>query len=327
MRPLTLFIVKKSYHYEGEQQVSSGLRTSARFIVDMLCAQGYNAKLVEAIDGNSIDRLVAENGPSRVVIEAIWVTPQKMAELQRLWPDVSWTVRVHSEIAFLSNEGNAIAWLAAYVNQGIEVAFNSEQAGEDFSFVFGVGYLPNYYPRRNPRVKSPASGTVNVGCFGAIRPLKNQLIQAFAAIAYADKNEKNLVFHVNGSRIEQSGSSNLRNIEALFSASGHTLVLHPWMRHEDFLRLVAVMDICMAVSLSETFCITAADAVSLSVPLVGSKAISWLPSESQAPVDSVAGIAETMEGITSHHAVERNLHALDKFSKKSVLAWRDWVKS
>jgi hypothetical protein len=163
-----------------------------------------------------------------------------------------------------------------------------------------------------------------VGCFGAIRPLKNQLIQAFAAIRFAQRKKKKLVFHMNGSRIEQNGSSNLKNIQALFAATGETLELHPWMEHEEFLELVASMDICLQVSLSESFNITSADAVSMGVPLVGSEAISWLPERSQADVNSAESICEAM-GREGAITVTMNHYALKSYLAHTVKAWNRWV--
>ena len=323
MPSLTLFIFKKFHDYNGPRPVSNGLRVSCLLIVEMLMEQGFNVAAAEAIDGNSIDALVAKFRPKRVVIEAIWVTPEKMAELQKLWPHVEWTVRVHSEIPFLSNEGCAIERIAAYRKQGIEIAFNSFQTVEDFNVFLRSSYLPNYYPPRQLRPPVRPSRTLNIGCFGAIRPLKNQLIQAFAAISYAEQAKKKLNFHMNGSRIEQSGSSNLKNIQALFDAAGQTLILHPWMDHHDFMKLLETMDMCMAVSLSESFCITAADAVSIGVPLVASAALEWIPSQSQAPVNSVDGIVAKMKRANCH--VKRNKKALESFSKHSICTWKKWM--
>jgi hypothetical protein len=322
--PLTLFIIKKFYDYGGDRQVSNGVRTSVLLVVNMLLAEGHRAKLVEAIDGNCIDRLVAENKPSRVVIEAIWVTPDKMAQLQRLWPNVAWTVRVHSELPFLAQEGMAIRWLFAYRKQGVDVAFNSLQTREDFLGSLCVGYLPNYYPMRKPRALTPSSDTLNVGCFGAIRPLKNQLIQAFAAVRYAQKHGKNLVFHMNGTRIEQQGSNNLKNIAALLEATGYKLELHPWLSHEDFLELVAEMDIVLQVSLNESFCIVASDAVSVGVPLIGSDTIDWLPKRSRAKVDSVGSIVAAMDR-ADETTVIMNQESLGRYLEATVERWNEWL--
>lgn len=295
------------------------------FVVDLLLREGFRAKLVEAIDGNCIDRLVTENRPQKVILEAIWVTPHKIAELKRLHPNIQWTVRVHSELPFLANEGMAVKWIAAYLKMGVEVAFNSPRTVDDFKVLAETSYLPNYYFLRHPRhMKPERDAVIDVGCFGAIRPLKNQLIQAFAAIRYAQKKGKKLFFHMNGTRIEQSGTNNLISIKAILEATGNELVLHPWLPHDEFLELVASMDICLQVSLSETFNIVSADAVSMGVPLVGSDQIPWLPERSQAKADSAESIAEAM-GREGAITVILNHMALRSYLDKTERIWAEWA--
>jgi glycosyltransferase involved in cell wall biosynthesis len=323
--PLILFIVKPFHDYDGKHYVSYGLQNSARFVVEMLKAEGHRAKLVEAVDGNSIDALVTKHNPTRVVLEAIWVTPAKMRQLQKLHPKIRWTVRVHSETPFLANEGSAVGWIAEYLSQGISVGFNSLSTALDFD-VFGTcTYLPNYYPLRKPRKCKPSAEVLDVGCFGAIRPMKNQLIQAIAAVKFARKEGKRLVLHMNGSRKEQGGDNNLKNIEALIAATGQTLVIHKWIDHDEFLELVAEMNICLQVSLSESFNITSADAASMGVPLVGSSAISWLPHRSRAQVHSADNIAELM-GRANAATVAVNYDALETYLRSSVEAWKRWIE-
>jgi hypothetical protein len=323
---LILFIIKKFYDCGGDRQISNGVRNSVLFVVNMLLAEGHRAKMVEAIDGNSIDALIAKNRPDRVVIEALWVTPAKMAELRKLWPKVKWVIRVHSETPFLAQEGCAVGWIADYLKQGIQVSFNSTKTVDDFTALGPVVHLPNYYPLRKPRVAKVPSDTLDIGCFGAIRPLKNQLIQAFAAVRYAQSRNLKLVFHMNGSRIEQNGSNNLKNIQSLLTATGQTLELHPWMEHEEFLELIASMDICLQVSLSESFNIVSADAVSMGVPLIGSDAISWLPKRSRAKVDSSDSIVSAMER-ADKTAVIMNHAALTEYLEYAVEVWNGWIKS
>lgn len=324
--PLTLVIIKKCYAYDGHKCISNGLKTSAQFVVNLLLHEGYRAKLVEAVDGNSIDALVTQYAPARVVLEAIWVTPAKMAHLQKLHPKVRWTVRIHSETPFLAQEGMAVDWIASYVRLGIEVAFNSPYTAADFAIVGKATYLPNYYPLRKPRSRKAHSGRLDVGCFGAVRPLKNQLIQAMAAIEFAKKAGLSLHFHMNGSRIEQDGSNNLKNIRALFAVVGkpYKLVLHDWMGHEDFLELIAEMDICLQVSLTESFNITSADAVSMGVPLIGSPAIRWLPARSQASTDNAADIVRAM-GHADQSMVLMNHAALTSYLATATGIWLDWI--
>ena len=325
--PVYLFIHKQSGSYATTEAPSSGVRSSVSFVVDMLQQHGINAVLAEAVDGNSIDALVTKYRPRRVVLEALWVTPEKLAELLRLHPEVrQWTVRAHSEIPFLAQEGCAVDWLTRIGRLGVEVAFNSAQTVEDWRVLDHATYLPNYYPLRAPSTAASNGSDYHVGCFGAIRPLKNQLIQALAAVKFARYLNCPLVFHMNGSRIEQFGQSNLKNIQAAISFAGAKLELHPWLPHTEFLELVASMDICMAVSLSESYCIVAADAVSMGVPLVGSAAISWLPKRSRARVDSVDDIFNAMDRADDTTTVHMNHEALESYLETAVSTWMQWVK-
>ena len=250
-----------------------------------------------------------------------------MQELVAANIGVRWTVRVHSELPFLANEGMAIGWLAEYAKLGVEIAFNSAQTVSDYSVVGRSAYLPNYYPLGEKRKNTPPDSILNIGCFGSIRPLKNQLIQAVAAIAYARRMGKQLRFHMNGARVEQMGSNNLKNIKALFFGCrpGEYLVLHPWLSHEAFMAMVAQMDICMQVSLSESFNIVAADAVSQEVPLVGSPAISWLPRQSQADPASAGDIEEKLAS-AGYFNTRRNYQALESYLERSTTAWLKWVR-
>jgi hypothetical protein len=98
-----------------------------------------------------------------------------------------------------------------------------------------------------------------------------------AAIEFAEQIGKTLRFHINGTRIEQSGDNALRNIQALFEHSEHDLIEHKWYKHAEFLEAASKMDIGMQVSFSESFNIVTADFVTAKVPIVASDDISWMP--------------------------------------------------
>ena len=288
----------------AKKELSSGLLNSARFIVDMLKEANIDVELVQVVDNNGIDREVTRYKPTHVIIEALWVVPSKFEVLQRLHPSVQWIVRGHSEIPFLAQEGVAINWITQYVHyKNVKFAANSEKSVRDIRAIVRAAnptwsytqvadkvlYFPNYYPytTKVPSVKKTESEFVDIACFGAIRPLKNQLIQAVAAIEYASLKGKTLRFHTNATRVETQGESVLRNLEALFEATPHQLIKHPWMPHGEFLLLLKQMDIALQVSFSETFNIVAADCVVSGLPIVVSPEISWATSWCQAePTDS-----------------------------------------
>lgn len=288
-----LFILKKRTepYFSGDcgndygYTKSPGLKNSARLVSEMLNRNGIESKIVDVIDNNSIDKEVTLYKPTHVIIEALWVTPEKFDVLQKLHKNVKWIVRIHSKLAFLSNEGVAIGWLYKYLDyKNVYIAFNSHEMTNIFISLFAnkkkILYLPNYYPATfDDRYWTQPKNTIKIGCFGAIRPLKNQLIQAIAAIEYAKKTNKNLEFHINSSRIEGfSAKGIIKNIRSVFSALDQNkfkLVEHSWLENEKFIDVLRKMDILLQVSYSETFNIVAADAVSNGIPIVVSKEISW----------------------------------------------------
>ena len=290
------------------KHLASGLTISVDFVIQMLEEMGVQCKAVQVPDNNDIDREVHRYKPTHVIIEALWVVPEKFEVLHQLHPHVKWIVRIHSEIPFLSNEGIAIDWItraAGYMD--VVIAANSHNAKEDIHHILKSVYpgwtahemkkkvicLPNYYSLvamedlvaamnlapeptciRDLEFWNDDGVVLNAACFGSIRPLKNNLIQAVAAIRYAESEGATLHFHINGERVE-GGSNVVRNLRALFLETKHVLVEHPWMDHNLFLRLLSWMDVSLCVSFSETFCIVAGDSVAAGVPTVVSTQVAW----------------------------------------------------
>ena len=292
-----LFILKRRQDYDPDKHspkgLSTGLFNSASFMDQMLNDAGVDSVMEVAIDNNCIDRLVRTHNPTHVIIEALWVVPSKFAVLTNLHPTVTWIIRLHSEMPFIASEGMAIDWIGDYAAvPSIVIGVNAPRMLDEIRTYLRIKqgltaaetdrkvvYLPNYYPqsyktKRFNRRKSH----VDVGCFGAVRPLKNHLLQAFAAINFADKIGKSLRFHINSGRIEMKGDPVMNNLRGLFqqlAGTGHEMVEHEWRPRSEFLELCAEMDIGLQVSFSETFNIVGADIISQGVPLVGSDEIPW----------------------------------------------------
>lgn len=296
---------------------SSGLGNSVRFIVDMLNASGVEAKQVEVIDNNSIDKEVYAYQPTHVFIEALWVVPEKFDVLKKLHPDVHWIVRTHSAAPFLALEGIAFEWIKGYLARGVEVNSNSEPAQHELEMVARqfsapgqlVTYLPNFYPVPETVPPHKPNATMNIGCFGAIRVMKNQLAQAVAAVSFAARERLRLNFYINATRPEGPGANPiLKNLFALFDGSPNKrLISIPWLPHAAFLKVVAKMDMTMQVSLSETFNITAADAVASGIPTIVSPQIDWLGTYAQADPGDTQSMIHAL-----HHAWHANRHARNR---------------
>lgn len=353
--PRILFILKLRHDsggcYAGGDGLSSGLYNSARMVVRMLTAAGVPAGLVQVVDNNSIDREVSQYRPDIVVIEGLWVVPEKFGVLIPLHPKVKWIIRIHSEIPFLAMEGVAMDWIARYLIEGVDpirkqriiVACNSLRSYRDIRAYldaiagsYGAGnvcYLPNYYPMTAPWWKAhdrDRSDPFRVGCFGAIRPLKNQLAQALAAIEFARRIRRKLRFYVTMRDCEQGGDQVLKNLRALFFHTGNELVERPWLAHDEFLGILDLVDVGMACSLSESFCIVAADMVNAGVPVVVSPEIRWASHFAKADPTNTASMVGTLSTVLDPFfgafIRQRNRTGLGTYSEQSRQTWLEFLR-
>jgi len=341
-RPKVLFILKLRQQYGQDTKLlkSAGLLNSARFVHELLQKNGYSSKLVQVVDNNAIDREVKLYKADIVIIEALWVVPEKFDILQKMHPRVKWIVRLHSEIPFLANEGIALEWINEYVTKkNVFVSANSEVTHHDLVSYFKKSvrgdfsnklvFLPNYYPVGNRTTPAELfwdiGETINIGCFGAIRPMKNHLIQAVAAIQFADENQLNLKFHINAGRVEQRGDVVLKNLRALFANSKHELVEHGWLDRNEFIALIDTMDLGLQVSFSETFNIVSADFVDRDIPIVTSKEVDWMPLFFTANTNSTQSIVRAIKRVLFYDRhfiwLEWQRKALRKYVNNSKNIW------
>jgi hypothetical protein len=338
-----LFVLKRREDY-GQQHYSSvglstGLFNSATFVKDMLVDLGFEAQLQVAIDNNCIDRMVTAYKPTHVVIEALWVVPEKFNILRKLHPNVMWIIRMHSDIPFLSMEGQAMGWLLDYLKQpNVLVAFNSERILREFGLYAKTAinydaskllYLPNYYPTTYvPYQKKSGWGSINISSFGAIRPLKNQLMQAFAALDFCRARGLALNFHINAGRVEGKGDPILKNLRDFFknlAPAGHKLVEHEWCPRDEFLKICSQMDIGLQVSFSETFNIVAADQISQGVPVITSPEVPWTSQYFVADPTNMGDISRILQRTYNHAKINvvLNQHMLTNYSRQTQ---KDWLK-
>jgi hypothetical protein len=347
-----LFILKRKENFNATVDthigVTTGLYNSASFMNQMLQDAGIESNMEIAIDNNCIDRLVTKHRPTHVIIEALWVVPSKFAVLNPLHKDITWIIRLHSEMPFLAGEGMAFDWLGDYVGyKNILIGVNAPRMMSEVKFYLKhkcgwdeeetnrrIIYMPNYYPTdfKPPKAyKLDAKEHVDIGCFGAVRPLKNHMLQAFASLMFADSIGKKLHFHINSGRLEMKGEPVLNNLRSTFqhlADKGHQLIAHGWTHRDDFLKIVADMDIGMQCSFSETFNIVGADFISQGVPFIGSNEIPWSSHMFNAdPVSSEDIYNKLM--LTHNNPYENNRQhqgLLTKYVEQTKTLWVNYFK-
>ena len=343
-----LFLLKRREDYNhvlhsSHLGLSTGLFNSASFMNDMLNDAGVESHLEVVIDNNCIDREVAKHKPTHVIIEALWVVPTKFYILQKLHPNVKWIIRLHSELPFLAQEGMAMDWLGDYLSyKNVVIGVNAPRMMQELTdyatIKFGksikekIVYLPNFYPQEyKTKTLDKTKEYIDIGCFGAVRPLKNHMLQAVAAVKFADSIDKKVRFHINAGRIEMKGEPVLHNLRGFFAQifdRGHELISHTWTPREGFLELCSQMDIGMQVSFSETFNIVGADLVSQGIPLVTSSEIPWhTPWFSAEPTESkqIYNCLHRTYNLAKLNTI-LNQYNLTRYTNKTRKIWLNYFK-
>lgn len=326
-----LFVLKKRSNYGP----SFGLKNSCLMVSHTLKKYNIDSQVIEVIDGNDIDRYVHRIKPTIVILEAIWCPPYKVKELTNKYKNIKWFLRLHSDIPFLAREGIAIEWIKEYWKIGkhhknLYISGNSLRINNELELSLGIKslYLPNiYYPERYPGYKEKkCDDYLDIACLGAIRELKAHLSQALAAIIYGNQTNQKIRFHINGNRLEgPKTDSILKNIINLFKGTEHKLVIHDWMTHHELIELIQKqIDIGMAVSFSETYCIQAYDYVVNNVPIVGSNEIKYILSIFKADPTNYQSIVDCLK--RADHSRKNKIHYLNRIllhlgNNKAIKEW------
>lgn len=327
-----LFVIKERQVY-GTKTACYGLVNSCQFVANALKRHHIPTEVVQVVDANGIDRVVTQHRPTHCFLEALWVTPSKIAELAPLHPKVHWVIRIHSMVPFLVGEGMSFDWLNEYTklrHQGIKVSIsaNNIKLHQDLLALYSeVSYTPNIYepdPQHKGDISSVFSGKhiLNIGCFGALRILKNHCQQALWAIHFAEKMKKTLHFHVNVSNHETNETSPvLKNLRAIFQGRDHQLIEHTWSPHPDFVELVKQMDLGMQISFTETFNVVAADFVFNNVPIVVSPEIDFVGDGYKVDPSKPEKVQEALERAYNHRHDTHNKHLLTEHNTKAIKQW------
>jgi hypothetical protein len=190
-----------------------------------------------------------------------------------------------------------------------------------------VIYMPNYYPQEyQVKTLNKNKDYVDIACFGAIRPLKNHLVQAVAALDFAKSINKKLRFHVNAGRIEMQGQPAINNLKGLFEQladTGHELINHQWRPRQQFLELCSEMDIGMQCNFSETFNIVSADLISQGIPIVSCTEIPWAVHTWCADPTDSEDIANKLNSAYkwSWVNIKSNQFSLTQYTNKTAKIW------
>jgi glycosyltransferase involved in cell wall biosynthesis len=292
-----------------------------------------NIDLVDAINEYNREH---EVGLTHVVISAPWLSRRDMEALIQGFPQIQFAVESHSNVGFLQADPQGMRVLRevqelARLYPNIKTAGNSARFVDWMRLAYSepVALLPNLYPLVPVSNRHwDGKRTVKIGIFGAVRPQKNFMTAAAAAVAMYRMLNVGHAFipvelHMSCGGEGDGGNVSYAITELCAHIPGFTLIRHSWGPWEEFIELIAQMDIMLQPSYTESFNMITADGIFVGVPSVVSTAITWVPKKWQADSDDALGIARVgVELLRDPSAAKKGLKALKNHNEYGIHYWK-----
>lgn len=295
----------------------------------------HNVDLVHAIDA-----YYEKNGKplTHVIISAPWLSEYDLKQLLYHFPYIQFTILSHSNVGFLQADYEGVRLIRQYIElagafHNLTVGGNSQRYVRWLRKTLhkDAVLLPNLYPiDRNEMKPMPSldfedKTVIKIGAFGAVRPQKNFMTAAAAAVLIQRILGLPVEFHMSTGG-EESGEFTSRAIEQLLANSEVTLVRHPWRYWDDFVEVVGDMDLLIQVSYTESFNMITADGINAGVPSVVSSAITWAPAEWQADSDDATHVAIVgRELLRNEYSRNAGVAALNAHNAWALVEWRKFL--
>lgn len=238
---------------------------------------------------------------THVVISAPWLSVYDLKAILTHFPNIEFAVLSHSNVGFLQADPDGVELLRHYLrltreHENFSVGANSDRLFQWMkqSMEGDLVLLPNLYPdtKIQPEKHWHNTSPIRIGAFGAVRPEKNFMTAAAAAVLIQKLLKINVELHMSAGG-EGGGERTQRAISQLIAGDKNvSLVLHNWCLWPDFIQLVGQMDLLLQPSYTESFNMVTADGILMGVPSVVSPAIDWAPYSWMADSDNATEIAK-----------------------------------
>jgi glycosyltransferase involved in cell wall biosynthesis len=288
---------------------------------------------------NTVDQLRAKLDQSHVppvtdvVISAPWIPTSLLMGLIQDYPTIEFVVNCHSNVGFLQADPNGVKLLRENIdleqgNLNFRVSGNSQRFNRWLREAYQCPslYMPNmYYLDYSQKARPPYydGEVLRIGAFGAIRPQKNIMSAAGAAILLANEMKADVELWISGGRNE-GGTNTLVNAvkQMMVGVPGVKLMVLNWKSWPSFRDTLRRMHLLFQVSYTESFNMVTADGIAEGIPSVVSEAIDWVPERWQANIDDVDAIADTGRSLLfDKQAPAQGLRALERHNNDSFNAW------
>jgi hypothetical protein len=313
-----------------------GLGVSAFKNAEYLKDRGYDAVVIAAKNNVDVVEAIRKHGLTHVVIAAPWLSALDVDTMVRHFKHVKFAIVAHSNVGFLQADPGALALLRRYALiaaevPNLKVGGNSVIFANWFSTVYGGEklLLPNLYElKHHAEPGGRNDGVLRVGTFGAIRPQKNVMTSAAAAVLLSRIMGVPVEFHVSTGREDGGGATILNAIrQMMIGVPGVELVERHWSNWVEFKRIIREMDILFQMSYTESFNMVTADGLSEGITSVTSDAIVWVPEDWHARSDDVFSVASVAVRLLSRHKSElhKGQKALREHNEKGFQYWVEFL--
>lgn len=288
----------------------------------------HNVDLVDAIRDS-------KRPVTHVIISAPWLSAFDLNAMLEAFPKIQFSVIAHSNVGFLQADPAGVRLLRQYValsqeHKNFRVGGNSKRFVRWFSEAYDVNglLLPNLYEVHNRTKIWNGVGPIQIGTFGAIRPQKNVMTAAAAAILIGKKLELPVEFNLSTGREDGGGGVILNAVRQMTGhLPGFHLVERHWTDWHDFRRVVRQMDLMIQVSYTESFNMVTADGVAEGIPSVVSSAIDWAPRSWIADADDAEDVARVGVRLLRNECDSDfdGFYALRRHTEKALLLWLEYL--
>ena len=291
----------------------------------------HNVDIVESVD--HYNETHAEP-ITHIVISAPWLSVWDLEALLINFHSTQFVVLSHSNVGFLQADPDGVYLLRQYMElsrryPNLKVGGNSARFVDWMRDAYGYDavLLPNLYSLENckpDRRWDFGAPVLNIGAFGAVRPYKNLMTAAAAAVVISKQLFVPVNFHITyGGESDSTGI--VSAIEQMLANTRVKLVAHRWEFWDKFVELVGSMDLLLQPSYTESFNMVTADGVFMGIPSVVSSAISWAPGQWKADSDNATEIARVGLRLLIEGTAEAGRRALRNHNESSLHYWQKFL--
>jgi hypothetical protein len=313
-----------------------GLGVAAVNTAKVLRREGIPTNVWPILSAADLRARLQETPAQHVIISAPWIATADLQSLANQFTETYFAVTCHSNVGFLQADPGGVKLVRetlelAMATHNIRLGGNSRRFCHWMEATFGgrCYYLPNLYYLDGPSPRQRAycgSSTLRIGVFGAVRPLKNLMSAAGAALEVSRKLRVPLELWMSAGRAEGGGQTVMAAVkEMLAGLPNVALVQNGWQSWPAFRKTVGHMHLLLQPSYTESFNMVTADGAAEGVASVVSEAIDWAPADWKADVDDVLDISRVARRLLCDtSAAEDGVRALERQTVDGVASYRTY---